>query len=87
MKTGFPNKIEGPKGKDKKSPWDYRCPSYDERTSCYVNTGFHNGIGHRNPVGHNGKVKQRVPSLPFGMVSTMQTAYAPPKQLDQEYIE
>lgn len=87
MRTGFPNPIEGPKGKDKKSPWDFKCPPYDERTSCYVSAGWHNGIGHRNPVGHKGDVKQRVAALPYGRINTEKTAYAPPKMLDQEYIE
>ncbi len=34
-----------------KSPWDFTCPEYDERTSCYVNAGSHYGVGHRQPVG------------------------------------
>lgn len=87
MKTGFKDPIAPKEGKKKKSPWDFRCPPYDKRTSCYVNAGSHYGIGHKNPVGHEGATKQRVPTLPFGRVNTMETSYVPPKQLDQEYIE
>lgn len=86
MKTGFKDPIALKPGKKHKSPWDYRCPLYDERTSCYMNAGSHNGIGHRSPVGHTGPVKQRVSTLPYGRIETMQTSYVPPKQLDQEYI-
>lgn len=87
MKTGFSNPIAIKEGKHKKSPWDYRAPLYDERTSCYVDAGSHYGIGHKNPIGHKGAVKQRVATLPYGRVNTMQTSYVPPKMLDQEYIE
>lgn len=86
-KSGFKDPIAPPSGKEKKSPWDYRCPTYDERTSCYVNAGSHYGVGHTNPVGHDGKVKQRVPTMPFGKVNTMKVDDAPPKQLEQEYID
>ena len=75
------------KEKKKKSPWDFRCPPYDERTSCYVDAGSHYGIGFNNPVGHTEKVKMRVSTLPFGRVSTMEVDEAPRKILSQEYIE
>jgi len=87
MKTGFNDPIARKQGKTKKSPWDFRCPPYDERTSCYVDAGSHYGIGHKQPVGHEGNPKQTAPTLPFGRVKTMDVAYAPPKMLDQEYIE
>lgn len=87
MKTGFSDPIARVKGKEKKSPWDFRQPPYDERSSCYVNTGYHQGVGHRNPVGHEGAPKQRVATMPFGRVNTMEVSYAPPKELNQEYIE
>jgi len=87
MKTGFNDPISPPAGKKKKSPWDFRCPPYDQRTSCYVDAGSHYGIGHKNPVGHKGTPKMRVPTMPFGRVDTMDVAYVPPKMLDQDYIE
>jgi hypothetical protein len=87
MKTGFKDPIQPPQGKDKKSPWDYRCPLYDERTSCYVDAGSHFGIGHKNPVGHKGPTKQRVDTMPFGRVNTIQTYKVPNKMEEQEYIE
>jgi hypothetical protein len=87
MKTGFSDPIARKPGKTKKSPWDFRCPPYDERTSCYTDAGSHYGIGYRNPVGHKGPSRQRAATMPFGRVNTMETSYVPPKMLDQEYIE
>jgi hypothetical protein len=79
MRSGFtdPIDIKKQKPKDKpkdgkKTPWDYRCPQYDQRSSCFVNTGTHYGIGHRQPVGHEGNPVMRVPTMPFGRVNTME---------------
>lgn len=79
MKTGFKetNAVRGQKPMDKpkdgkKSPWDFTCPQYDERSSCYVNAGTHYGIGINQPVGHEGNPKQRVTTMPFGRPSTME---------------
>lgn len=54
-----------------KSPWDYRCPQYDQRSSNFVNAGTHYGSGINQPIGHEGNPKQRVPCMPFGKPSTM----------------
>lgn len=86
METGF-KQILGPKGKEKKGPWDFRCPTYDNRSSCYMAAGSHLGVGHKNPIGHTGEVKQRVETLPYGRVATPTLSHVPPKKLDQEYIE
>jgi hypothetical protein len=75
------------KNEKKRSPWDFRCPPYDERTSCYVNAGSHFGIGFNNPVGHTSRPKERVNTMPFGRRDTMQTSYVPPRQLDLEILE
>lgn len=48
----------------KKTPWDFTCPQYDQRTSCFVNVGTHYGVGHRQPVGHEGNPKDKVAVLP-----------------------
>jgi hypothetical protein len=78
MKTGFkePNAIKKQKPKDKpmdgkNSPWDYRCPQYDQRSSNFVNAGTHYGVGINQPVGHEGNPKTRVDTMPFGRVKTM----------------
>lgn len=59
MKSGFKDPIaikkQDPKDKPvdgKKSPWDFTCPQYDQRSSCFVNAGTHYGVGHKQPVGH-----------------------------------
>lgn len=56
----------------KNSPWDYRCPQYDQRSSNFINAGTHYGVGINQPVGHKGDPKQRVDVMPFGRVKTME---------------
>ena len=77
-KSGFadPLRIKNQRPKDKphngsKSPWDFTCPQYDQRTSNFVNAGTHYGVGHSQPVGHEGNPKQVVPTLPQGKKVTM----------------
>lgn len=55
----------------KNSPWDFRCPQYDQRSSNFIQAGTDYGVGRTNPVGHTSAPKQRVPTMPFGRVSTM----------------
>ena len=55
----------------KNSPWDYRCPQYDQRSSNFINAGTNYGTGHRQPVGHRGDPKERESVLPFGRPETM----------------
>lgn len=79
VKSGFndPIKIKKQHPEDhpkdgKNTPWEHKQPQYDERSSCYVNAGTHYGIGHKQPVGHSGNPKMRVPTLPFGRPSAME---------------
>lgn len=62
--------IDKPKD-GKNSPWDYRCPQYDQRSSNFINAGTHYGTGRTQPVGHKGDPKQRVDVMPFGKPTTM----------------
>jgi len=55
----------------KKSPWDFRCPQYDQRSSNFLNAGTHYGVGNRQPVGNEGNPKDKVDVLPFGRQNTM----------------
>ena len=55
-----------------RSPWDFTCPQYDQRSSNFVNAGTHYGVGHRNPIGHTGKAKMEVPTLPCHRINTLQ---------------
>lgn len=48
----------------KNSPWDFRCPQYDQRSSNFVNAGTHYGVGINQPVGHAGNPKPVVDVLP-----------------------
>jgi hypothetical protein len=72
-----PIRIKNQNPKDKpldgiKSPWDFRCPQYDERSSSFVNAGTHYGVGHRQPVGHKGNPKSVVDVLPRTRHNTLQ---------------
>lgn len=62
MKKNFKNNIEDKTDRSIKSPWDFTCPHYDQRSSCFVNAGAHHGVGHAQPVGsHNHSNKGKVP--------------------------
>lgn len=56
----------------KASPWDFRCPQYDQRSSNFVNAGTHYGIAMRQPVGHTGNPKAVVDVLPRTRMNTTQ---------------
>jgi len=78
-KSGFTDPIaiknQRPEDKPKdgkNSPWDFRCPQYDQRSSNFVNAGTHYGVGHAQPTGHFGNPKTKVTILPFGRVNTME---------------
>jgi len=87
MSTGFVDPIKSTvKTSKKKSPWDFRCPPYDERSSCYVDAGSHYGIGHRQPVGHEGNPKSKASVLPHGRIKTMRVDEVPRAPLDQDYV-
>jgi hypothetical protein len=77
-KSGFadPARIKAEREKEmpkdgKNSPWDFRCPQYDQRSSNFINAGTHYGIGIKQPVGHEGPAKQTVDVLPCCGVKTM----------------
>lgn len=86
MKTGFKDSLEVKEDKKMKSPWNFDCPPYDERTSCYVNAGSHYGVGHKQPVGHHGNPKNVVETLPRSRakVNTMRDDEVPHKNLTFE---
>ena len=86
-KSGFKDPIAVKEGKKLKSPWDFTCPDYDERSSCYVNAGSHYGVGHRQPVGHSANPKSTSPVLPKGRVNTMEVDEVPVKNLKIEMEE
>ncbi len=55
-----------------RSPWDFSCPQYDQRSSNFVNAGTHYGVAMRQPVGHTGNPKADAPTLPRNRVNTTQ---------------
>ncbi len=72
MESGFKNPISIKKQNPKDNPkdakntwWDCQQPQYDQRSSCFVNTGTHYGVGHKQPVGRLGDPKTEVPTLPM----------------------
>lgn len=86
-KSGFKDPIAPKPGKKKRSPWDFRCPPYDERTSSYISAGNHYGVGYKQPVGRKGNPSKNAPTLPYGRINTMKTSYVPPEVLEQEMVE
>lgn len=54
------------------SPWDFRCPQYDQRSSNFINAGTHYGVGVNQPIGHEGNPKAIVPALPRTRMNTLQ---------------
>lgn len=60
--------IDKPKD-GKNSPWDFRCPQYDQRSSNFINAGTHYGVGINQPVGHAGNPSSE--GLPKTGVTTM----------------
>lgn len=87
MNTGFKNPIALKKEKSIKSPWNFDQPCYDERTSCYINAGSHYGVGHKQPVGHEGDATSQTDMLPKGRVKTMKDDEVPHKNLRIEIEE
>lgn len=55
-----------------KSPWDFRCPQYDQRSSNFINAGTHYGVGTAQPIGHEGNPKSTVAALPRTRKDTLQ---------------
>lgn len=85
MKKNFPNKIEPQTDKVIKSPWDFTCPHYDERSSCYVNAGSHHGVGSRQPVGSS--THSMKGAVPVGKGMGMTDDYIPVKNLTLDLEE
>lgn len=60
----FKNILKPKEIKNKKSPWDFTAPEYDERSSKFVDAGCNYGVGHNQPVGKEGKASPY--SIPKG---------------------
>ena len=71
MKTSFKDPVKEEKHSTIKNFWNFNAPVYDERSSCFMNAGTIHGVGHKQPVGHEGNPKTSSPSLPMGRVNTM----------------
>jgi hypothetical protein len=84
MKTGFKNPIEPKNSKQMKSPFNFNQPTYDERSSCYINAGSHYGVGKTQPVGREGNAMMEAECLPKGRVDTLKVSERPVKNLDLE---
>lgn len=75
METGFNDPIAvKDETKKIKSPFNFDCPQYDERSSCYVNAGSHYGVGHKQPVGHHGDPTTTASTLPQHQKAGMKVA-------------
>lgn len=75
-KSGFKDRLEVKeqreieKPKDgKNSPWDFRAPCYDQRSSNFINAGTHYGVGRTQPVGTTNQSGKY--AVPIGKHHTM----------------
>lgn len=50
----------------KNSPWDFRCPEYDQRTSVFIKAGDDYNMGFNQPIGHDGNPKLKTAAMPDG---------------------
>ena len=80
MKTGFKNPIEGKEGKSVKNPWSFDQTKYDERSSCFINAGTHQGVGKKQPVGT--VTSSNDYAIPTGRVDTLKTYDVPYERLE-----
>jgi hypothetical protein len=48
------NRIQPTKKEDGKYPFEFKAPSYDNRTSCSMNAGDDYGVGFNQPTGKYG---------------------------------
>ncbi len=49
-----------------KKIWNFDQPSYDERSSCFINAGTEQGVGKRQPVGTEKQSnKQAIPQKSY----------------------
>lgn len=81
MDTGFKNDVKLTGDKKTKSPWDFTQPTYDQRSSCFINAGTKHGVGHKVAVGIKGSPKKSY-SIPTGRINTLQVMEVPTKSLD-----
>lgn len=51
MSQVFKDPIAVRKKENGKTPFTFKAPSYDNRSSCSMAAGNDYGVGHRNPVG------------------------------------
>ena len=65
--------------KDGKYPFDFKAPSYDNRTSCSMEAGNDYGIGFRNPVG-----KERADSIKSGPIPQESKCFSPKEIFERE---
>lgn len=72
--SGFNNpiKAKNPRPKERRIETNYIGPSYDERSSCYMNAGVDYGVGFKAPVGRKGNPNMKAPTLPQGRINTME---------------
>lgn len=76
MKTGFRDRteIKNQKPEDspkdgKNSPWDFRCPQYDQRSGDFVRAGTNYGVGVAQPIGT--EKHTNTGAVPTGRIDTM----------------
>lgn len=72
MKSGFKDRTAIKEEKKMKSPWNFEAPSYDQRTSCFVDAGTNYGLGMKQPVGTERLSNSK--AIPTGRIDTMKVS-------------
>lgn len=65
----FKDPISPSKKEHGKYPWDFKSPSYDNRSSCTYNAGNDYGVGFNNPVGKEKSSSWTQGPIPMGCKS------------------
>lgn len=81
MKKPFKNPIRPKKKEDGKYPFEFKAPSYDNRTSCSMKAGNDYGVGFRNPVG-----KDKASSIKDGPIPQEYICFNPTEYVENEDI-
>jgi len=71
--------IQPKKKQNGKYPFEFKAPSYDNRTSCSMSAGDDYGIGFRNPVGTH-----KTSSIESGPIPQKAIAFSPDEVMNED---
>jgi hypothetical protein len=60
-------------------PWDFRAPSYDNRTSCSISAGSDYGVGFKTPVG-----REKASGITSGPIPMQAKCFSPDEVMHED---